>query len=102
MQTNRSAFTPVMNYECYEFYIGFDKITRSPSISNEEVSKTPRNKKWTMDEKLVAVRVAKKLGISKAIHYLHNNNPKEFSRLSISTLKYWVEQSKGRKKRYYD
>ena len=32
------------------------------------------NKKWTMDEKLVAVRVAKRLGISKAIHY--TNSPR--------------------------
>ena len=102
MQTVSSAFTPVVNYQLYEFYVGFDKIEKSPSISNEDVIKTPRNKKWTMDEKLIAVRIAKKLGISKAIHYLHQNNPKEFSRLSISTLKYWVEQSKGRKKRYYD
>ena len=102
MQTITSAFTPVINYDMYEFYIGFDKIVKSSTNSNEDVVRTPRNKKWTMDEKLVAVRVAKKIGISKAIHYLHQNNPKEFSRLSISTLKYWVEQSKGRKKRYYD
>ncbi|BFU19203.1 hypothetical protein EHI8A_127910 [Entamoeba histolytica HM-1:IMSS-B] len=105
METTQSAFKPVRDLDKFEFFVGYERVESTcccQSSSHEDEIKLFRNKRWTMEQKLVAVRTAKKMGMSKAINFLQKTNPNEFSKLSISTLKYWVEQSNGRKKRYYD
>ncbi|ELP91274.1 hypothetical protein EIN_152710 [Entamoeba invadens IP1] len=101
-----SAFKPVLNYSHYEFFRGYERIETPTSFCQSSLQdddlKSAQNKRWEMRQKVAAVRVAKKLGMSKAVAYLQKSNPTDYSKLSISTLKYWVEQSNGRKRRYYD
>ena len=59
-------------------------------------------KRWTFEEKKYALEVVNKMGISKALIYLQQNQSKIYFNLALSTLKYWYKQSVGSKKHLYE
>ncbi|KAL7719289.1 Uncharacterized protein QTN25_003655 [Entamoeba marina] len=102
-----SAFKPVKNYDNFKFYWGYQEFKPSNSYdangccSSSEVQKT-KKRRWGLDQKIIAVNTAKAMGVTAAITFLLKNNYEEYCGLSISTLQYWIRQSKGRKRRYYE
>ena len=104
-----SAFRPVLDSYLYQTIDSESMSEKSFEKSDSSrVTKKPRkerkkfNMRWSMDLKIRAVHEAKRIGVSKAVAYLQKQYFDEYKCLSISTLKYWVEQSNGRKKRYYE
>lgn len=111
-----SVFKPVRNIFSYQITFNSDyidnseekkpnKSTDSETIqkSSEKIEKKePNKRKWTMEDRIMAVNMTKKLGVTKTISFLTLTEPERFGKLSTSTLQYWINQSKGRKRRYYE
>ena len=87
-----SAFKPA-NCNSFEVVYSSDE---SSSVSTEKKprsvqEKPTKKKRWSNNEKLFALKYAKKLGVSKTIEYLHSTKPLVYQSLSISTLQYWIK-----------
>ncbi|ELP85824.1 hypothetical protein EIN_281950 [Entamoeba invadens IP1] len=96
-------FAPVSSYEvtdwvCDNSALVESSVSRS-SLSRLEmtkptVSKLQRAKKqWKDSERIVAVLKAREMGLTKATHFLKENYPAVFSKLSASTLQYWLKMA---------
>ena len=107
-----SVFKPVRNIFSYQIIFNSDYVDRSEdkkpakseteTIQNSSEKKEPTKRKWTMEDRIMAVNMTKKLGVTKTISFLTLTQPERFGKLSTSTLQYWINQSKGRKRRYYE
>ncbi|EDR22758.1 hypothetical protein EDI_336580 [Entamoeba dispar SAW760] len=115
MEVIQSAFKPVTQRELFIIVNGLDYIinqsyTQSTESSISKISpqglqrkRLPKKKrKWSLQDKKRAVKLAKLMGVTHAIDYLCGINPEIFSGLSPSTLQYWISQSEGRKKGCYE
>ncbi|BFU20277.1 hypothetical protein EHI8A_178680 [Entamoeba histolytica HM-1:IMSS-B] len=112
MESIQSAFKPVTQRELFIIVNGLDYIISQSYTQSIEssVSKTSpqslqrkripkKKKKWSLEDKKRAVKLAKTMGVTHTIDYLCGINPNIFSGLSPSTLQYWITQSEGRKKK---
>ncbi|ELP87405.1 hypothetical protein EIN_096720 [Entamoeba invadens IP1] len=109
----QSAFRPVSDINNYQLFIGYRKVVNGFSTSEDKSENVPvspirlqqretHKRKWEMESKIQAVKMAQKIGVSKTITYLLETRYEEYYGLSSSTLQYWINQSKGRKRRYYE
>ncbi|KAL7718507.1 HTH psq-type domain-containing protein [Entamoeba marina] len=103
----QSAFQPVRNYNNFKFYWGYKECNPhnfcdNSLCSNSSENAKPKKRRWSLEQKVYAVHTAQSKGVSAAITYLLQTNYAEYQGLSTSTLQYWIRQSKGRKRRYYE
>ncbi|ELP87877.1 hypothetical protein EIN_274640 [Entamoeba invadens IP1] len=110
----QSAFRAVENLENFRFFVGYEDVTDVKMTSEERSEKAPRSpvhrctkkdqkkRKWLMEQKVLAVKLSRSIGVAKTIAFLQDTRPDDFTGLSTSTLQYWIHQSKGRKSRYYE